>query len=367
MYITSLSLINFRNYRHAELEFSKGTNIICGNNAQGKTNLLEAVYLFSRGKSYRTRSDRELISFLDTDVKAARATLSFHAQQRDFTGEINLVADTGGRVKKLIKMNSIPVTKLSSLLNRLNTVMFAPEDLNIIKSSPSARRSFLDAAICQMYPSYLVSLNDYNKALAQKNALLKTLKRSGKTSDDTLSVWNTSLAEVGERIMQTRRNFIEELTENASYIYAEMGAEKFSMRYVPDCEDGKLIDRLEKSQRREIENGSSLTGIQRDDIDFTLNGSSARMYGSQGQQRSCVLAVKLAQCEYIFSKKNEYPVLLLDDVMSELDVNRRAFLAERIKDKQVIITCTDIDKNTPTGAQIFYVNGGTVNVYSSGT
>ena len=362
MYITSLSLTNFRNYRRAELEFIQGTNIICGKNAQGKTNLLEAVYLFARGKSYRTRSDSELISFLDPDIKAARARLSFHAQERDFTGEINIIK--GG--KKIIRMNNVPVTKLSALLSRLNVVMFAPEDLNIIKSSPSTRRSFTDAAICQMYPPYLVALTEYNRALAQKNALLKQLRTSGKTSDGSLTVWNMSLAESGGKVMKARSEFVEKLTDSAQQIYAEMGKEQFSMRYMPDCTDGDLFGRFEQAQRREIENGSSLTGIQRDDIEFLLDDKPTRTYGSQGQQRSSVLAVKLAQCEYIKSERGEYPVLLLDDVMSELDSDRRAYLSDRILDKQVIITCTDIDEKTAKNARIFYVNGGTADVYSSG-
>lgn len=362
MYIKTLTLTNFRNYRRAELEFIKGTNIICGDNAQGKTNLLEAVYLFARGKSYRTRSDKELISFLDDDVKAARAVLTFHAQKRDFTGEINIIS--GGR--KIIRMNSVPVTKLSALLSRLNVVMFAPEDLNIIKNSPSVRRSFMDAAICQMYPPYLVALTEYNRALSQKNALLKQLKKSGKMSDGTLSVWNGALAESGEKIMKARGDFIKRLSENAGVIYSEMGKEKLSMRYTPDCADGDLYARFENAMQREIENGSSLTGIQRDDIDFLLDEKQARVFGSQGQQRSAVLAVKLAQCEYIKSERGEYPVLLLDDVMSELDAHRRAYLSDRIRDKQVIITCTDIDEKTAQSARIFNVNGGRVNVHSSG-
>lgn len=362
MYIKTLTLTNFRNYRRAELEFIKGTNIICGDNAQGKTNLLEAVYLFARGKSYRTRSDKELISFLDDDVKAARAVLTFHAQKRDFTGEINIIG--GGR--KIIRMNSVPVTKLSALLSRLNVVMFAPEDLNIIKNSPSVRRSFMDAAICQMYPPYLVALTEYNRALSQKNALLKQLKRSGARSDGTLSVWNGALAESGEKIMKARGDFIKRLSENAGVIYSEMGKEKLSMRYAPDCADGDLYARFENAVQREIENGSSLTGIQRDDIEFMLDGKQARMFGSQGQQRSSVLAVKLAQCEYIKSERGEYPVLLLDDVMSELDAHRRAYLSDRIDGRQVIITCTDIDAKTAQSARIFNVNGGKVNVHSSG-
>lgn len=360
MYIKSLSLINFRNYSRAELDFIPETNIICGKNAQGKTNLLEAVYLFARGKSYRTRSDKELISFLEPDIKLARATLSFHAQERDFTGEINIIK--GG--KKIIRMNNVAVTKLSALLNRLNVVMFAPEDLNIIKSSPSMRRSFADAAICQMYPPYLVALTEYNRALAQKNALLKQLRGTKKSSDDTLSVWNMSLAESGTKIMQSRRRFIEKLTDSAQSIYSEMGRERFSMRYAPDCTGDDLFERFESAQHREIENGASLTGIQRDDIEFLLDGKPTRVYGSQGQQRSSVLAVKLAQCEYIKSEKGEYPVLLLDDVMSELDSDRRAYLSDRILDKQVIITCTDIDEKTAKNARIFHVNGGCVDVHS---
>jgi DNA replication and repair protein RecF len=217
-----------------------------------------------------------------------------------------------------------------------------------------------------MYPPYLVALTEYNRALAQKNALLKQLRRAGRTSDAALSVWNESLAESGEKIMASRAEFIQKLSEYARSIYSEMGREEFSMRYAPDCADGGLLERLESFQRREIENGSSLAGIQRDDVEFLLDSKPARIYGSQGQQRSSVLAVKLAQCEYINSERDEYPVLLLDDVMSELDAHRRSYLSDRIRDKQVIITCTDIDKKTASDARIFHVSGGKVNVHSSG-
>lgn len=362
MYAQTLTLTNFRSYRHAHIELSPETNIIFGANAQGKTNVLEAIYLFSRGKSYRTRSDTELISFCEPDTKAAKAVMTFHGAEREFTGEINIIK--GG--KKLITVNSVPITKLSALLEKFSVVMFAPEDLAIIKSSPQARRSFIDAAICQMYPPYLVSLNEYNKALAQKNALLKQLKRAGVYSDGTLEVWNGTLAEVGTRVMKQREEFIKRLSESASSVYSEMGAEKLHIRYVPDCADGDLAARFEANMRREIENGTSLTGIQRDDAEFLLNGKSAKMYGSQGQQRSSVIAVKLAQCEYIKNERGEYPVLLLDDVMSELDSHRREFLADRIHGRQVIITCTDIDKSMKGGARIFHVDGGKINVYPHG-
>lgn len=359
MHVTSLLLKDFRNYSEQSLRFSEGTNLIYGKNAQGKTNILEAVYMFSQGKSHRAKSDKELIHF---GSEFFRAAVEFETAQREYKSVMTF-AKNG---KKSIKMNGVPIKKLSMLMNYLNTVMFSPEDLSLVKGSPTARRKFMDLAISQLFPKYLVNLIEYNKALAQKNSLLKTLKFSGKTSDVMLSVWNEQLGESGSKIMQYRLEFLEILRDFASSIQQEISGESLELSYSPGIKTENIskedfTNALENAQRREIELRSALYGIQRDDICIRINGNDAKLYASQGQQRTTALTMKIALSDYIHHIKDEYPVLLLDDIMSELDKSRRLYLAEKIKDKQVLITATDTDilKSTDT-TKLFYVENGTI-------
>jgi DNA replication and repair protein RecF len=359
VYISSLTLSNFRNYEKEKIEFSPSTNVIYGDNAQGKTNILEAVYLFSQGKSHRTKSDKELIKFGESFSKLS---IDFHDSERDYTALMQL--NRGG--KKSIKINHVQLTKLSMLMNYLNVVMFSPEDLDLVKGSPGARRRFIDAAISQLYPGYLVSLIDYHKALGQKNSLLKSLRAAGKRSDITLSVWNEQLAAEGAKIMKYRNDFITLLNKFAAVIQAEISGEQLSIAYLPSIK-GEAVTKeqfyeyLENHQQREIDFASSLFGIQRDDLVITINDNEARIYGSQGQQRTATLSMKMAQADYIHHVKGEYPVLLLDDIMSELDINRRMYLSKKIRDKQVLITCTDTDLIESTSeTKLFRVKGGTI-------
>ena len=359
MIVKSLTVANFRNYKKEHIEFSEGTNVIYGNNAQGKTNLLEAVHLFASGKSHRTKSDSELIKFGEEFMKIG---IEFADKDRDYRA----VMQIGSDLKKSVKINNVPVTKLSMLMRYLNVVMFSPWDLEIIKGAPQMRRRFLDEAISQLYPVYLKSLIDYHKNMAQKNSLLKKLKFSGKTDDAMLSVWNSQIAECGSIIMEYRREFLEKLNRYAGEIHREISGEKLRLVYTPsiDCEQISteiFLEKLESVKAREIENGSSLYGIQRDDIRFYINDNEVRTYASQGQQRTCVLSLKMAQMEHIREVREEYPVLLLDDIMSELDTTRRAYLANKIRGKQVIITCTDSDMvDTGDATRLFRVENGSV-------
>lgn len=341
MRIKSLSIANFRNYDREEISFCDDTNVIYGNNAQGKTNLLEAVYIFSHGKSHRTKSDSELIKF---GAPFARIAVEFADKDRDYRAVMQLMP--GGR--KSVKINNVPITKLSMLMRYLNVVMFSPEDLEIIKGAPQLRRRFLDEAISQLYPVYLKTLISYHKNLAQKNSLLKKLKFSGKNEDEMLSVWNEQIAEDGSRVMEFRKSFTEEIARFAKEIHHNISGENLDLVYTPSVEcdiisKETFLAKLESGAAREIENGSSLYGIQRDDLKFFIDGREVRTYASQGQQRTVILSLKMAQMENINFVRGEYPVLLLDDIMSELDVSRRRFLTEKIKDKQVMITCTDIE------------------------
>jgi len=358
MYVSSLSLNNFRNYEKQSVELFEGTNVFCGRNAQGKTNILEAIYMFCRGKSTRARQDSELIRFGEDFF---RIEMGFYSNERDFKGIIT--ANKLG--KKAIKINNVPIIKMSMLMSYFNAVFFTPEDLSLIKGSPAQRRRFIDASLCQIYPSYLSSLVSYNKTLLQKNFLLKSMRKKGVYSDPTLDVWNEALAKEGARVSEYRMNFIESINTLASNIQSDISGEKLSIMYQPgigcDIDEESYYNYLTVHIKREVDNGSAQYGIQRDDINIFINDNIARQYSSQGQQRTAALALKIAQGDYIKELKNEYPVYLLDDIMSELDINRRRYLWEKIKGKQVIITCTDTDEiETPQNSRLFYVESGTV-------
>ena len=357
MHIKRLKLKSFRNYKDAVFEFSPRTNVIYGNNAQGKTNILEAVYLFSQGRSHRTKTDRELISFGE---EFTRLSLDFSDAKRDYTADMRITRS--GR--KSININHVPILKLSRLMSYLNVVMFSPEDLDLVKGSPNARRRFIDSSLSQLYPAYLSALIEYNRALAQKNSLLKMLRGSGRDTDPTLSVWNETLAENGVKIMRARIDFTERIGAAAAAIQSEISGETLNISYQPSIKLEELskeavLGYLTARERREIEMASSQYGVQRDDLYIAVNEREAKLFSSQGQQRTAALAMKIAQAEYIKDIKGEYPVLLLDDIMSELDINRRMYLSERIRDKQVLITSTDtdlIEKNTET--KLFHIENG---------
>ncbi len=359
MKVNKLTVSNFRNYENEVISFGENTNIVFGNNAQGKTNLLEAIFLFSHGRSHRTKLDTEMINFGKESMKLC---LEFSDKDRDYRALMQLSKNG----KKSVKINNVPITKLSMLMSYLNVVMFSPEDLQIIKGAPQVRRHFLDEAISQIYPIYLKHLISYHKNLAQKNNLLKKMKFSGNLSDEMLSVWNEQIAEDGSVIMNFRTDFINKINNFASKIHREICGENLNLLYTPSVEcdiinKENFYNKLNAVENREIENGSSLYGIQRDEIKFFIGDKEIKTYASQGQQRTAVLSLKMAQVELINDLKEEYPVLLLDDIMSELDVNRRRYLWGKIKDKQVILTCTDIDdEETKENATIFNVNSGTV-------
>lgn len=359
MRIKKLTACNFRNYKNETISFGENTNIIFGKNAQGKTNLLEAVFLFSHGRSHRTKSDTEMINF---GADFMRLCLEFCDKDRDYKAVLHLTKNG----KKSISINNVPITKLSMLMRYLNVIMFSPEDLQIIKGAPLLRRHFLDEAISQLYPVYLRRLISYHKNLAQKNNLLKKMRFSGNSSLDMLDVWNEQLAEDGSFIMKYRADFIDRLNSFASKIHKEICGENLNLLYTPsvDCDimdKENFYNKLSQVSAREIENGAGLYGIQRDEIRFFIDGREIKTYASQGQQRTAVLSLKMAQMELIFDLRSEYPVLLLDDIMSELDFGRRAYLAGKIKDKQVILTCTDLeDTENGSSTDIFEVVSGKV-------
>ena len=244
--------------------------------------------------------------------------------------------------------------------------MFSPEDLELVKGSPSARRKFIDSSVSQLYPRYLTSLIDYHKALGQKNSLLKVLRAKGAKSDMMLSVWNEQLAAEGEKIIKYRTDFVKLINNFSATIQNEISGEKLQISYMPGMrasgdDKDSIYEYLEKNQRREIDLASAQVGVQRDDLHITINGSEAKIYGSQGQQRTSALSMKIAQADYIHHIKSEYPILLLDDIMSELDINRRMYLSQKIRDKQVLITSTDTDLIESTdNTKLFKIKNGSV-------
>ncbi len=338
MYVKELKLEGFRNYETETFSFSHGTNMIYGKNAQGKTNALEAVYLFSIGKSFRTQQDRELIRFGEDRM---RISVLFENAMRENEIEFVLRRDK----KKQIKINGVPIQKMGELIGLFTVVLFSPDELNLTKGSPNARRRFLDIAVSQMRPKYYHILRRYNKVLDQRNNLIKKLRFSGDESlQSTLAVWNEKLADYGMQVITYRKNFVESLQAFSEKVHYEISGEKFEVRYKAAFETKEqFLDKLNRSLQKEIEQGFTLYGPHRDDLDIETDGRDIKTYGSQGQHRSAVLALKLAQADMIYEDSGEYPVLLLDDIMSELDSERRAYLAAKIRNKQVIITCTDVE------------------------
>lgn len=339
MYIKQLRLKNFRNYKDEIISFTPKTNILCGDNAQGKTNALEAIYMFAFGRSFRAQQDRETI-MLGQDY--TKISVTYDDNQRENTIEIILLKDR----KKQIKINGVNITKLSELLSKLLVVLFFPEELGLIKDGPFIRRRFLDAALSSARPKYYHVLGKYNKILEQRNNLIKKMRISGDSSiSDTVSVWNESLAACGMELSRYRAEYIDKLCSAAKRIHHESTGEELFISYKTRFKTKEeMLKKLESSFSHELEQGYTLYGPHRDDLIITIDEKDAKTFASQGQQRSAVLSLKLAQAEILFEETGEYPVLLLDDILSELDFKRRSFLVKKIPDKQVIITCAGVDE-----------------------
>lgn len=356
MYVKKLKLSGFRNYKSEEFEFLPDTNILYGNNAQGKTNALEALYVFSIGKSFRTQQDRELINFNDNFT---RLSVEYEDNQR--TNEIEIVIRRDR--KKQIKINDIPISKMGDLIGKFTVILFSPDELNLTKGSPSERRKFLDIAISQLRPKYYHILRRYNKVLEQRNNLIKKLRVTSDASfKDTLFVWNEKLAEYGMAIIEYRKNFVEKLSEFSKKIHLEISGEDFEIKYKSAFSTKEEFKKkLDESIDKEIEQGFTMYGPHRDDLDIFTQDKDIKTYGSQGQHRSAVLALKLSQADIIYEDTGEYPILLLDDIMSELDSGRRAYLVSKIKNKQVIITCTDADEiGIGKDANLIHIDDGKI-------
>ena len=365
MICNRISITDFRNIENAELEFGDSVNILYGNNAQGKTNLLEAIYFAAVTRSFRGAHESDIIRF-DRDI--ASVSLDYTDSQRKQNITVRILRDR----RKQTEHNGVRVTKLSDIIGSFCAVLFCPEHLSLIKDGPAQRRSFLDIALSQLYPVYLRSLQKYNHILKQRNQLLKSAESDRKTFDSTIDFWSAQLAHEAAVISKYRLMYTERAEKYISSCFRDMtgGTEEPKVVYIGSCHkyccdyadihktEEKYIELLSLSHEREIYAQSTLYGIHKDDIDINLNGKSARNFASQGQQRALAIAMKLAEGEIIREERGEYPVFLFDDVMSELDEIKKEYLVSRIKDKQVIITSCDKDIAASPDARIIYVENG---------
>ena len=331
MKITSLELTNFRNYARAELQPCAGVTVLTGDNAQGKTNLLEAIHLCFAGRSHRTRQDRELIRWGEEFCR-----VKIEAERIDGSHTVEIAIPSAGRRK--IKVNGSDMRRSGELMGHVTGVLFSPEDLQLVKDGPSERRRFVDMALSQIRPTYYYALQRYARALKQRNELL----RLGRL--ETLDSWDEQLAASGAEIMHGRYQYLDQLGAAAAAMHRDIAdaREALSIAYAPDVPDGDILRALKSSRTLDVRRMTTTAGVHRDDVSLLVGGRELRAYGSQGQQRTAALAIRLSELGVIRAETGEPPVLLLDDVMSELDPGRRRQLLSHLSGIQTIVTCTDI-------------------------
>ncbi|MCR4674647.1 MAG: DNA replication/repair protein RecF [Lachnospiraceae bacterium] len=357
MIIKSLELQNFRNYETMEIHFDPATNIIFGDNAQGKTNILEACYLSGISKSHKGSHDKDMIRFGE---KEAHIRTIIEKKGRDYQIDLHLRRNK----TKGIAINQIPIKKATELFGYLNIIFFSPEDLNIIKNGPGERRRFIDVELCQLDKIYLSNLSNYNKILNNRNKLLKDIYFNPSLRS-TLDVWDEQLISYGKKIIKRRREFIDEISGIVHDMHYKISGEKEDLQisYEPDVEDFLFVDELFRVKEKDLKFGTTSVGPHRDDLKFTISGVDIRKFGSQGQQRTCALSLKLSEIKIVEDTISDKPVLLLDDVLSELDSTRQNYLLNSLYDTQTIITCTGLDdfvKNRFEINKVFEVISGTV-------
>ena len=357
MNIQSLELTDFRNYQNVEISFDPGTNVLFGDNAQGKTNILEAIYLCATTKSHKGSKDKEIVNF-DSEEGHIRA----HIMKDGMDEQLDM--HLRKNKTKIIAVNGRKITKAAEILGLLNVVFFSPEDLSIVKNGPYERRRFVDMELCQLDNFYLYNLSNYNKIINQRNVLLKELSYNNDLRE-TLHIWDAQLLSYGSKIMERRRLFTEQMNEILEDIHYHLSGnkEKIVMEYDPNVKEEEYEEKLLSSQDRDIRLKQSNVGPHRDDFVFYINGTDVRKFGSQGQQRTVALSLKLAEIELVKKITKDTPVLLLDDVLSELDSNRQKYLLQSIGNIQTIITCTGLDEFVENNFRInklLKVNDGNV-------
>ena len=337
MYIESIELKNYRNYDSLSLQFDKGTNIFYFFYAQGKTNILEAVYLCGTTKSHRGSKDREMIQF-----DAEEAHIRMFVKKEGISRRIDMHLKKNKT--KGIAIDGIPIRKAGELFGILNLVFFSPEDLNIIKNGPGERRRFMDLELCQLNKLYLSDLSSYNHVLNQRNKLLKDLSFQPSLVN-TLDVWDEQLARYGTSIIQGRKRFVEEMNGIISEIHRNItgGKEEISLLYEPSVSEENFLSALLQNREKDCRFKLTSAGPHRDDLCVKINGMDIRKYGSQGQQRTAALSLKLSEIYMVKKRIKDMPVLLLDDVLSELDSSRQNYLLNSIRQVQTMITCTGLD------------------------
>lgn len=338
MFIKSLELKNYRNYDELSMDFSKGTNLLYGDNAQGKTNILEAIYLGATTKSHRGSKDRELIKFHENE---SHIRIQYEKQEIVHQLDMHLKKSKS----KGAAIDRIPIRRSSDLLGQIPVIFFSPEDLKIVKNGPSERRKFLDIELSQMEHLYLYQLTNYNKILMQRNNLLKQI-RFQKDLIETLEPWDIQLVKYGSEIIRYREKFIKHLNETIQEIHKKLtgGKEHMLLEYDKNVAYDEFLTEIGRKREKDLKYSTTNAGPHRDDICFRVNDIDIRKFGSQGQQRTAALSLKLAQIRLMTEIMKESPILLLDDVLSELDSNRKIYLLESIKDTQTIITCTGLDE-----------------------
>ena len=332
MWIKRIELTNFRNYTKQEIDLNPNINIFYGENAQGKTNIIEAIFLCGFGKSFRAKKDSEMILLGEEN---SLIKINYKKDYREGKIEINK------KKKKKIKLNKIKIKKLSELLGNINIVIFTPDDINILKGGPQNRRKFLDIMISQLKPNYMYNLNLYLKTLEQRNNYLRQIKDE---KSDLLDIWDEKLAEYAFNICKYREEFIKKIQNKIEKIHQDITKEKekIKIEYITECNNKEEFLKILKNRRKlDLIKGYTTKGVHRDDFMIYINNKQIQIYGSQGQHRTAILSLKLSELAIIYDEIGEYPILLLDDFMSELDKSRRESFLENIKNTQVIITCTE--------------------------
>ncbi len=361
MKIDSLNFKNFRNLIDLNISPCDGVNIIYGENGVGKTNIVEGIWLFSGNKSFRGVSEKSLINTDKEKMDRTMLSINFHDNYREQNAEIILSP------QKKYSLNEIEISGRTALSGKFYAVIFSPIHLELIKNGPEERRRFLDTTICQIKPKYRTVLNDFHKVIYQRNHLLKSIARNPSLKD-TLEVWDTHLARLSVSVAKTRYSYLEKLKPHAKEVYAGIsrGKEELFLNYKSQLFDtfeqidaAYFKEQISKNISEDLKNLSTTIGIHKDDMEILLDDKNARQYASQGQQRSIVLSLKLSECEIIKDTTDEKPIVLLDDVMGELDLHRKSYLLNELKDGQIFITCCDAkDFKDIKKGKAFYIKDG---------
>ena len=356
MLIKRISLNNYRNYKNVEVEFGETSNILYGDNAQGKTNILESIYICGTTKSHQGSKDRDIIRIGENE-----SHIKMYIEKNGLEHRIDM--HLRKNKSKGIAINGVPIKKSAELVGMVNIIFFSPEDLNLIKNGPSERRRFLDMELCQLDRIYIDNLSRYNNVLMQRNHLLRQIKYE-EGLRETISVWDDQLIRYGKELITSRDNYIKSINPIAKDISKKLtgGKESLEVIYEPNVSIEEYSEKLKSNHEKDISYCMTHYGPHRDDMKFIVNGMDMRPYGSQGQKRPAALSLKLSEIEIVKKTTNDIPILLLDDVLSELDRNRQNYLLECFKDVQTIITCTGLEEfiNNTSFNNIYRVVNGNV-------